>query len=111
MLLEEFHKEGNARGLHLPIKGDVRKKPDKFQRIEALEPYFANEKLFFNKAEEDNQSMQTLVSQFQLFQRGARIHDDGPDAVEGAIFIINQRTHQAQPTMYNKYRPTNKHNY
>ena len=38
MILDDFTEEGNLRGYQLPITGDTRKKPDKFQRIEAISP-------------------------------------------------------------------------
>lgn len=37
-ILDEFRREGELRGYQLPITGDKRKKPDKFQRIEAISP-------------------------------------------------------------------------
>jgi phage terminase large subunit-like protein len=36
ILIEEFVKVGNETGTHIPIKGDSRSKPDKFQRIESI---------------------------------------------------------------------------
>ena len=38
MLFDEFVKMGAECGLQIPIKGDSRNKPDKFQRIENLQP-------------------------------------------------------------------------
>ena len=39
----------------------------------------------FNEAERASPDMQTLVSQFLAFPFG---HDDGPDAVEGAVYML-----------------------
>ncbi len=95
MLLDEFKTYGNEVGKQLPIKGDKRKKPDKFQRIENLEPYFSRGLWFFNENEKNNPHMKRLIEQFQAFQRGAKIYDDGPDACEGAVYILNEKTRQA----------------
>ncbi len=42
ILLDEFTREGNLRGYQLPIRADRRKKPDKFQRIEAISPLWGS---------------------------------------------------------------------
>ena len=38
-ILDEFQREGDARGYQLPIMPDKRKKPDKFARVEAISHY------------------------------------------------------------------------
>lgn len=92
-LLREFYAESAKRGKVIPIKGDERKKLDKFTRIEALlEPLNRNGKLFLNEAEKDNKHMLRLEEQFIALEPGSKAHDDGPDAVEGAVFIINTKT-------------------
>lgn len=107
MLLETFVKEGKQRRQHLPIQGDKRAKPDKFLRISHLQPYISNGILMLNETEKNNTDMRKLEEQFLLFEKGSRMNDDAPDAVEGAIYIINQKTHQELPihTMpRNKYQ-------
>ena len=92
IIITEFYTEGARRGRTIPIKGDERKKDDKFTRIETLlEPLSRNGKLFLNQAEEDNPHMQRLQDQFKALAPGSRAHDDGPDAVEGAVWIINKK--------------------
>lgn len=77
----------------LPLKADERDKPDKFFRIEALlEPLNRNEKLWFNEDLKDSQHMKMMESQFLALSPTSRAHDDGPDAVEGAIWTINSKT-------------------
>jgi predicted phage terminase large subunit-like protein len=77
----------------LPIQGDERKKQDKFARIESLlQPLNNNGQLFLNDAERDNPHMRRLIDQFTAFGPGSRAHDDAPDAVEGAVFLINQKS-------------------
>ncbi len=99
ILVDEFRKYGESIGDIIPIRGDTRKKPDKFARIEALEPLFTQNLVIFNKAEQDQPGMQTLVEQMLCFERGSRIHDDAPDALEGAIYLLQRRFGSNNPTI------------
>ena len=92
MFFAEFNKESRKRGKAVPIAGDQRPKPDKFVRIESLlEPLNRNGKLYLNEAEKSNLHMKNLYDQFIAFGPKTRAHDDGPDAVEGAIWMINNK--------------------
>lgn len=91
LLLNEFRKEGAACGMQIPIRGDARKKPEKFARIEALQPLFERGLVIFNEKEKDSPGMRVLVEQLLMFERGSRIHDDAPDALEGAIYLLTRR--------------------
>lgn len=92
VIRKEVSDAGRKNGRNIPIRGDTRRKPDKYMRIESLlEPLHRNGELFFNKNEEDNPHMQRLVEQFIAFAPGSRAHDDGPDAVEGAIWIMVEK--------------------
>jgi predicted phage terminase large subunit-like protein len=108
MHLEEFRKYGEGKGDLIALRGDSRKKPDKFARIEALEPIFSQGIIYFNEKEKDSKGMQTLVEQLLMFQRGSKIHDDAPDALEGAIYLLNRRDAsssnicQASPTRHRR---------
>jgi predicted phage terminase large subunit-like protein len=88
-LLDEFKKEGDRRGLQIPVLGDKRKKPDKFARIEAMQPLFELGLILFNEKEKDTQGFQVLENQLLGFQRGSRINDDAPDALEGAVWLLS----------------------
>ena len=92
LMLDEFTKIGNELGLHIPIRGDARKKPDKFARIEAMQPLFERGLVMFNEKEKEAPGMIALVDQLLLFERGSRAHDDAPDALESAIWMLSQRT-------------------
>lgn len=98
ILLQEFYKAGKMRGRIIPISGDKRTKPDKFTRIESLlEPLHRNGKLYLNEHERSNPHMQRLAEQFMALAPGSRAHDDGPDAVEGAVWIVNNKSTAIQP--------------
>ncbi len=98
LLLDEFRKAGNTAGHHIAIRGDARKKPDKFARVEATQPLFERGLMIFNEAEKGSPGMMKLVEQLLMFEKGSRINDDGPDALEGAVFLLNQRTRSSTAT-------------
>lgn len=92
ILLDEFTTEGNSRGYQLPISGDTRKKPDKFQRIEAISPLWERGFVFYDQAQKDDPDMQAGLEQLLAFEKGMAGNDDAPDADEGAIYILQKNT-------------------
>ena len=87
-----FHKKGEERGHHIGVVPDTRKKPDKFSRIEGnLDPLVRTQRLVFNIREKDNPHMQRLIEQSKLFGPAMKAPADGPDAVEGGVFIVNNK--------------------
>jgi len=92
MFYKEFHAMGVRRGRQIPIAPDKRSKADKFVRIETLlEPLNRMGKLYLNEEEKSNLGMQTLEAQFIALAPKSRAHDDGPDAVEGAVWLLNTK--------------------
>lgn len=89
LLLDEFRKYGEKVGYQIPIVGDKRKKSDKFTRIENMQPLFERGDVIFNEAERDSQGFQVLVDQLLCFEKGSKVHDDAPDALEGAIWMLS----------------------
>ena len=78
------------------ILPDERKKPDKFTRIEGnLEPIHRAGCLIFNIAEQN--SMNKLIEQFEAIEPALNSNADGPDAVEGGIWIINKKVRLQGP--------------
>jgi predicted phage terminase large subunit-like protein len=93
VIRKEVSDAGIKTGRTIPIRGDTRRKGDKFTRIESLlEPLHRNGQLYLNADEQDNPHMQRLAEQFVACAAGSRAHDDGPDAVEGAVWQIGLRT-------------------
>lgn len=91
----------------MAISPDDRDKPDKFSRIEGnLEPINRRGSLIFNEAEKDDPHMMRLVEQFQAIEPNLPAHDDGPDAVEGAVWIINTKLRVLAPMKVNKLQRT-----
>jgi hypothetical protein len=91
LLYKDFAEVAKRKNQALPVVGDKRKKPDKDARIEALEGYFERGQIFFNSTEEHNHHMKELINQFLCFEPGVKTKKDGPDAVEGGIFLLNQK--------------------
>ncbi len=91
LLLDEFRNEGIARGGHqIPITPDRRKKIDKFSRIETMQPLFERRFVLFNEEERDSDGMRILVEQLLSIEKGSRLYDDAPDALESAIWMLNK---------------------
>lgn len=109
ILIRDFKEAGEKQGRQLPILQDKRKKPDKFSRIEAMAGHFERGNVFVSLEEQNSADMQRLIEQFIIFEHGARTPDDGPDAVEGAIFILNTKTADAQKMSSSKREKNNRY--
>ncbi|MCH5235540.1 MAG: hypothetical protein J1E16_09610 [Muribaculaceae bacterium] len=109
IILDEFATEGNIRGYQLPIMPDYRKKPDKIQRIEAVSPLWERGCIFYNEALKDSPDMEVGIEQTLALERGSRVHDDAPDADEGAIWFLQRNTRQEtfKPLSVPRRRPKN----
>lgn len=105
LILDEFQKEGVTRGWQFPVRADARKKPDKFARIEAISPLFERNLVLFDERLKTCPDTERLIDQLLSFEKGSRTHDDGPDAVEGAIWIINNKLRESTPPVYLKRNP------
>ena len=91
-LKREIIKANKRHGATLPLKPDERDKPDKFFRIESnLEPLNREEKLVFSHKLKDSDHMKNMEDQFLALSPTSRAHDDGPDSVEGGVFVVNSK--------------------
>jgi hypothetical protein len=91
--------KSKAVGSILPVLTDERKKADKYVRIEAnLEPLNRNGYLILNEDEKNDPHMKRLEAQFKSASPTSKTMD-GPDAVEGAVDIINRKTVSASSTI------------
>ncbi|HBX44470.1 MAG TPA: hypothetical protein DEG28_01055 [Porphyromonadaceae bacterium] len=92
VFLPLFFRKGQERAHHIGVIPDTRKKPDKFSRIEGnLEPLNRTGRLILNIKEKDNPHMKRLEEQFLLVSPALNSPADGPDAVEGGVFITNNK--------------------
>lgn len=96
-------------GFKLPLRPDDRDKPDKYHRIESsLEPLNRNGKLIFNEQQKGDAHMTNMEAQFLALSPTSRAHDDGPDAVEGGVFVINSKTvNDTSKVVVNKFKVRN----
>lgn len=87
-LFAELSKERGFIG----ITPDERNKPDKFSRIEGnLEPINRLGNLILNEREKENPHMRRLEEQFLLINPQMKSPADGPDCIEGAVWIVNEK--------------------
>lgn len=109
IILDEFATEGNLRGYQLPIIPDTRKKPEKIQRIEAVSPLWERGYVFYNEEMKDSPDMEIGIEQTLALERGSRVHDDAPDADEGAIWYLQRNTRQEtfKPVAISRRHPKN----
>ena len=94
IILDDFTIEGTQRGYQLPITGDKRKKPDKFQRVEAISPLWERGFVFYDVSQKEDPDMQAGIAQTLAFEKGMSGNDDAPDADEGAIWQLQRTTRQ-----------------
>ena len=95
LMLEEYYRYGDENPPMLRIRGDKRKKPDKEVRIENLTPLTEPCYIRFNRQHKQKPDMIELRYQFLGFPAKG-VHDDGPDAVEGAVYILDKKKGRKQ---------------
>ena len=109
-LIEEFRTEGEIRGFQLPIRGDKRKKPDKFGRIENISPYFERDFVRFSESIKNKKDTETAIEQLTAFEKGSNVNDDFPDSVEGAIWLLQRQARISDPKNAPSYVPRTRKN-
>ena len=104
-----FQAIGKIKGF-INISPDERSKPDKASRIEGnLEHLNRDGQLIFNEAEKDNPNMKRLAEQFRLFSMQLKTAADGPDCIEGAVWILNEKISAIAPGNWKTWsKATNK---
>lgn len=91
VLMPLIYEKGSENNGILGVIPDTRDKPDKYFRIEGtLEPINRTGRLVLNIDEKDNPNMQRLETQFKSVSANSKTMD-APDAVEGAVFLIQQK--------------------
>ena len=85
LLLKEFDRLGQERGLLLPLKG-VTHRVAKETRVAGLSPLLERGRIRFIRGHSD----QELLVEQMLYFPSRTLHDDGPDALEGAIRLAQE---------------------
>jgi len=83
LLLREFDRLSKERGVVLPVRG-VTAKTAKETRISRLSPLVERGQIRFCKG----QGNQDLLLEQLLYFPAKTVHDDGPDALEGAVGLL-----------------------
>lgn len=92
VLLPLIFEKGSEPGkVVLPVTPDTRDKPEKWFRIESLEPLWRNGLMIFNEEEKQCPHMKRLIAQFKAASATSKMMD-GPDCIEGAVHTIKQKT-------------------
>lgn len=93
----------NETGFRLPIVFLDRpgRGANKLSRIMQMLPAFQRKEIYFSADMKHNTDMQRLVEQIKSIEPGSRSHDDGPDALEGAISKLEttRQYNHALPTL------------
>jgi predicted phage terminase large subunit-like protein len=92
LLLREFDRMGKELGLALPVKG-ITNRVAKETRVAGLSPLLERGKIRFIRGHSD----QELLMEQLLFFPSRTVHDDGPDALEGAIRLAQDIPTGAAP--------------
>jgi hypothetical protein len=101
-----FEEAKKRNGDVLPITPDTREKPEKWLRIEGnLEPLNRLGLLVLNIEEKNNPHMKRLESQFKAAKATSKLMD-GPDAVEGGVFLIKEKLYTHQPGAVRTFKRT-----
>ena len=109
MHLRELKPLADEKGRLLRVSGDYRKKPDKFQRISSMQPIFENAEIFFDISQKDDPDMLLGIAQLTGFEKGSKLNDDFPDALESGISKIEELTMKNQPPVFLKKRASRFH--
>lgn len=90
--VSDFDTEGDKRGYYIPVVASKRAKENKYDRIEAMAGFFERRNVFFNENLKEHADMLELIGQLLAFEKGSNAHDDGPDALQGAMSMLNVAT-------------------
>ena len=93
LLLKEFERLGKELGQVLPIKG-VTQRLAKETRVASLSPLLERGKIRFIRGHSD----QELLVEQLLYFPSKTLHDDGPDALEGALRLAQEMPVAATPS-------------
>ncbi len=85
LLLRDFDRLAKEKGYYLPVKG-VPHNIAKESRILSLSPLVERGKIQFIK----NRGDQDLLIEQMIFYPNSTVHDDGPDALEGAVSLCQE---------------------
>ena len=101
LLIEAFYAAATARGYALPIAADTRAKPNKQARLESIALLWQQGRVRYADALRHDPDTQTGLAQWMAMglalghgtgHGASSAHDDGPDADEGALYLLARHT-------------------
>lgn len=95
---KELERVEEDKGKALRVSWDKRDKGDKHARVATLQPLFERGLFRFNIHKKGHPHMKLLRSQLLAFEKGSRVNDDGPDALEGAVWMADRFSGRATQT-------------
>jgi len=109
VILPLIYQQSRVYGFNLPITPDARKKPEKFFRVEGtLEPLNRLGRLIFNVDQKEEPNMVRTHDQMLGVSPTAKTID-APDAIEGGVWIIQNRIVKKQNTFVVGHRTNQKY--
>ena len=107
VILPGVNEKAKTAGYVLSITPDTRDKGDKWIRVEfTLEPINRMGNLILNIEEKDNPHMKRLEAQFKAAKATSKLLD-GPDCIEGGVFILKTEDAVANSVPETFARPVN----
>jgi hypothetical protein len=98
VIVPAIKEQSRSTARYLAISPDTRKKPDKFYRIEGtLEPIHRRGDLIFNIDEKENPHMRRCGDQWLSVDEDSKTMD-APDAIEGGVHKLQNRTLEENTT-------------
>lgn len=98
VIYPEMRKRCRKLRRNIPLSKDVRNKPDKFYRIEGtLEPIHRNGDLIFSNKLKDTKDMEVMEDQMLEVSPTSKTID-GPDALEGGVFKLQENVETIENT-------------
>jgi len=91
MLMSYVKDEERRIGRNLRLMGDKREKPAKEGRIQNLAPLFEQGRIIINENMKGGQDYSNWQDQLLAFGGSRRSHDDAPDSLEGAIWLLERQ--------------------
>ncbi len=87
---KELERVEEDKGRALRVSWDRRAKGDKHERICTLAPLFERGLFRWNIHTKATTGIKLLRMQMLAFEKGSRVNDDGPDALEGAVWMADR---------------------
>lgn len=88
---QELDNASNEDYVPVYVRTDTRKKPNKLARLEAMSVAWEKGYFFIVEEIKDHPHVKRVVIQLLALGKGSKVADDGPDAIEGAYSMLNER--------------------